>query len=362
MFSRRACAVTLIIAVCIVVLVAMNHITNPTRPEETTLPTYWPTEGWRNETPEKLDLDSPKLIAMVDQIKTSIPTIDSVVVIRHGYVAVEEYFGTFNATTKHHIYSCTKSIVGTLIGIALDSGEIISVDSKALDLLPNYQPENISDWKSELTLRNLLMMSSGLDSRDDYPDDWIWIDRLINAEDAVKYSLNLNITVQPGTLFKYTNANSHLLSAILIEKTGMATLTYAKRNLFEPLGIRDVMWRNDTSGRQWGFYGIYMTPRDMAKIGYLYLHEGTWDGKMIVSREWVRQATSKKIGADIFPGYGYQWWVNEGVGYYTAMGYAGQFIYVFPEKDMVVVFTGHGEENFENPRRLVSEFILPAVK
>ncbi len=167
----------------------------------------------------------------------------------------------------------------------LDRGEIISVDSKALDLLPNYQPENISDWKSKLTLRNLLMMLSGLDSRDDYPDDWIWIDRLINAEDAVKYSLNLDITVQPGTVFKYTNANSHLLSAILIEKTGMATLAYAKRNLFEPLGISNVMWRNDTSGRQWGFYGIYMTPRNMAKIGYLYLHEGTWDGKMIVSRE-----------------------------------------------------------------------------
>ncbi len=285
MFSRRAYAVTLIIVVCIEVLVAMNQNINPTHPEETTLPTYWPTEGWRNETPEKLDLDSPKLIAMVNQIKTSIPTIDSVIVIRHCYVAVEEYFGTFNATTKHHIYSCTKSIVSTLIGIALDRGEIISVNSKVLDLLPNYQPENISDWKSKLTLRNLLMMSSGLDSRDDYPDDWIWIDRLINAEDAVKYSLNLDITVQPGTVFKYTNANSHLLSAILIEKTGMATLAYAKRNLFEPLGISNVMWRNDTSGRQWGFYGIYMTPRDMAKIGYLYLHEGTWDGKMIVSRE-----------------------------------------------------------------------------
>jgi CubicO group peptidase (beta-lactamase class C family) len=362
MFSRRACAVALIIVVCIVVIVAINQNTTQTHPEDTTLPKYWPTEGWRKENPEKLGLDSPRLIAMVDQIRSRIPTIDGVVVIRHGYVAVDEYFGSFNATTKHHIYSCTKSVVSTLIGIALDRGEINSVDSKVLDLLPQYKPENINDWKSMLTLRNLLMMSSGLDSRDDYPDDWIWFDRLVGAEDAVKYSLDLRVTVQPGTVFKYTNANSHLLSAILTEKTGMTTLAYAKKKLFEPLGIRDVMWRNDTSGRQWGFYGLYMAPRDMAKIGYLYLHEGTWDGKMIVSGDWVRQATTKKIGSDIFPGYGYQWWVNEGGGYYTAMGYAGQFIYVFPEKDMVVVFTGHGEENFENPRRLVSEFILPAVK
>jgi len=307
-------------------------------------------------------LDGPKLVAMVNWIKTSIPTIDSVIVVRHGYVAFEEYFGIFNATTKHHIYSCTKSVISTLIGIAVDRGEIDSVDSRVLDLLPKYQPENMNDWKRELTLRNLLMMSSGLDSRDDYPDDWIWLDRLVNAEDTVKYSLDLNLTAKPGTVFKYTNANSHLLSAILIEKTGIATLTYAKRTLFEPLGIRDVKWRNDTSGRQWGFYGLYLTPRDMAKIGYLYLHEGAWDGKKIVSGDWVRQATSKKIGADIFSGYGYQWWVNESGGYYTALGYAGQFIYVFPEKDMVVIFTGQGEENFENPRKLVSEYILPAVK
>jgi CubicO group peptidase (beta-lactamase class C family) len=362
MFSRRACAFTLILAVCVVFLFMMYLNTTQTRSEENTLPTYWPTEGWRSETPGKLDLDSLKLVAMVDQIKMSIPTIDSVLVIRHGYVAVEEYFGTFNATTKHHIYSCTKSVVSTLIGVALDRGEIASVDLGVLDLLTQYQPENINDWKKKLTLKNLLMMSSGLDSRDDYTDNWIWLDRLVNAEDAVKYSLDLNVTVQPGTVFKYTDANSHLLSAILIEKTGMATLAYAKKNLFDPLGIHDVMWRNDTSGRQWGFYGLYMTPRDMAKIGYLYLHEGSWDGRMIVSEEWVREATSKKIGADIFPGYGYHWWVNESGGYYTAMGYAGQFIYVFPEKDLVVVFTGHGEENFENPRRLVSEFILPAVK
>jgi CubicO group peptidase (beta-lactamase class C family) len=108
------------------------------------LPTYWPTEGWRNETPEKLDLDSTKLVAMVDRIRTSIPTIDGVVVIRHGYVAVEEYFGVFNATTKHHIYSCTKSVVSTLIGIALDRGEINSVDSSPRSL-PKHQPENIND-------------------------------------------------------------------------------------------------------------------------------------------------------------------------------------------------------------------------
>jgi CubicO group peptidase (beta-lactamase class C family) len=306
-------------------------------------------------------MNSSKFDAMITHIKTSIPTIDSVVVIRHGYIAAEEYFGTFNATTKHHLYSCTKSVVGTLIGIAIDRKQINSVDSKVLDLLPEYHPGNMSDWKRDLTLRDLLVMSSGLDARDDYSDNWIGLDKLVNAKDTVQYALDLNITVKPGTVFKYTDANSHLLSAIIIEKTGTTTLTYAKKNLFEPLGISDIIWRNDTSGRQWGFYGLYMTPRDMAKI-YLYLNNGIWDSDKIVSEEWIMQATSRKMSADLLPGYGYQWWANKNTGYYTEAGYRGQFIYVFPDKDMVVVFTGHNELNFYNPGRLLTEFILPAVK
>ncbi len=343
-------------------VISINLGTRENGHTNTTQPTYWPTEVWRSETPEKLGINGSKLDAMITCIKTSIPTIDSVVVIRHGYVAAEEYFGTFNATTKHHLYSCTKSVVSTLIGIALDSKQIDGVDSKVLDLLPEYHPENMSDWKRDLTLRDLLVMSSGLDARDDYSDNWIWLNKLVNAQDAVQYALDLNVTVKPGTTFKYTDANSHLLSAIIIEKTGTATLTYAKKNLFDPLGIYNIIWKNDTSGRQWGFYGLYMTPRDMAKIGYLYLHNGIWDGKRIVSEEWIMQATSKKMDADLFPGYGFQWWVNKKGGYYTAAGYGGQFIYVFPDKDMVVVFTGHDEQNFYNPDRLLTEFILPAVK
>jgi len=326
------------------------------------LPVYWPTDSWKSSSPDSLGLNSIRLNTMITRIKTTMPTIDSVLVIRHGYIAVEEYFGSYNATTKHHVYSCTKSVVSTLVGIALDGGEIPSLDARVLDLLPEYMPGNMNDWKHNLTLKNLLTMTSGIDARDDYPDNWIWLDRLIEADDAVRYGLDLNVTVQPGTRFKYTNANSHLLSAIIIEKTGEATLTYAREKLFEPLGITDVKWRNDSKGRQWGFYGLFLRPQDMAKFGYLFLHDGFWDGRRIVSEAWIKQAVSRKIDSDIFPGYGFQWWVSERDGYYCAMGYAGQFIYVFPEKDMIVVFTGHNEENFENPRRLLNEYILPAVE
>ena len=206
--------------------------------------------------------DPLKIVAMATILEPCIPTIDSVIIIRHGYIAEEEYFGSYNATTNHHLYSCTKSVVSTLIGIALDRKQIDSVDSKVLDLLPNTI-RNMSDWKRDLTLKDLLMMSSGLDARDDYSDNWIWINRLINSQDAVRYALDLNVTVKPGTTFKYTDANSHILSAIIIRKP--PSPTYYARRTSSTTGNTDITWKNDTSGRQWGFWGLYMTPLDMQK-------------------------------------------------------------------------------------------------
>jgi len=328
--------------------------------EEIKLEKYWPTKDWRTAPHEDLGLDSNRIQSMINRIRNDMPTIDSFLVIRHGYIAAEGYFGSNNQTSKHHIYSCTKSVMSTLIGIAVESGEIPSVDSKVLDLLSNRRPSTTSPWKEEMTLKNLLTMTSGIDARDDYPDNWLWLDRMLNATDAIQYCLDLNVTVKPGTVFKYTNANSHILSAILEESTGRTTLEFAEEKFFTPLGIFDISWKNDTSGRMWGFYGLYLRTRDMAKIGYLWLQGGEWDGEQIVPISWVREATSKKMNADLFPGYAYQWWT--GNNFYCAMGYAGQFIYVFPEHDLIIVFTGHGQENWENPQILLRDYILPAIK
>jgi len=356
---RRTIIITgLIICSVIIVSCYLNSVAN--QPKETKLEMYWPTINWKAASPEGLGLDSSRLQSMVNKIRNDMPTIDSFLVIRHGYIAAEEYYGSYNETSKHHIYSCTKSVMSTLIGIAIDDGKIPSVDSKVLDLIPSHRPNTTSPWKEEITLENLLTMTSGIDARDDYPDNWLWLDRMLASEDAVQYCLDLNVTVKPGTVFKYTNANSHLLSAVLEESTGRTTLEYAKEKLFTPLGIYDVTWKNDISGRMWGFYGLYLRPRDMAKIGYIFLHDGEWDGDQIVPISWVREAASKKTDADLFPGYGYHWWT--GNNFYCAMGYAGQFIYIFPEQDLIIVFTGHGQENWGNPQTLVRDYVLPAIK
>jgi CubicO group peptidase (beta-lactamase class C family) len=337
-------------------LLYMNSLKVPEAPQ---LEEYWPTDGWRTAPLGDLGLDASRLSSMVDHIRRDLPTVDSVMVVRHGYVAVDEYFDSFASDQRHRVFSCTKSVTSTLVGLAIDDGLIPGLDAQVLGLLPGYEAGNVNDWKRSLTLRNLLPMASGIDARDDYPDNWLWLDRMLNAPDPVQYCLDLNVTVEPGTRFKYTNANSHLMSAIVKEVTGMPALEYAREKLFGPLGITNVEWEADAQGVNWGHDRLYMRPRDMAKLGLLFLRGGEWDGQQIVPTEWVSEATSRKMSADIFPGYGYQWWTGD--GFYCAMGYAGQFIYVFPGRDMVVVFTGRTMNNFENPRNLIRDYILPSV-
>jgi CubicO group peptidase (beta-lactamase class C family) len=347
-------------AACVIILgaAAFLYFSMLQEPEAPQLEEYWPTDEWRTAPPGDLGLDASRLSSMVDHIRRDIPTIDSVMVVRHGYVAVDEYFGSFTADQRHRIFSCTKSVIGTLVGLAIDEGLIPGLDSKILELLPGYEARNVNEWKTSLTLRHLLPMASGIDARDDYPDNWLWLDRMLGAPDPVQYCLDLNVTVQPGTQFKYTDANSHLLSAIVKKATGMPALDYAREKLFGPLGITDMEWEADPQGVNWGHDRLYMRQRDMAKLGLLFLRGGEWDGEQVVPEEWVSEATTRKMAADLFPGYAYQWWTGD--GFYCAMGYAGQFIYVFPGSDMVVVFTGRTMDNFENPRNIIRDYILPA--
>ncbi|MDY7040100.1 MAG: serine hydrolase, partial [Chloroflexota bacterium] len=153
-----------------------------------------------------------------------------------------------------------------------------------------------------------------------------------------------------------------LLSAIIQEMTGASALAFAEEHLFGPLGISDVEWPSNPQGITIGWGELRMKPHDMAKIGYLYLNEGLWDGEQVVPSAWVEKSTRKHIPATLQDGYGYQWWIDSS-GVYMALGYAGQFIFVVPEKDMVVVFTSNlDEERFYVPQTLLNDFIVPAAK
>jgi len=321
---------------------------------------YWPTDGWRTADARDVDLDLETLESMVAHIEGSDADVDSVSVVRHGYLVLDRYFPPFAVGQTHNVYSCTKSVVSTLIGIALDEGLLTSLDQRLLGILGDRTVQNSSASKEAITLAHLLTMSAGLDARDSYLYEWEGLVRMRESPDAVQYVLDLPMASEPGARFEYTNGVSHLLSAIVTETTGQSALAYAREKLFGPLGISSTTWDADSQGRNWGYAQLHLTPHDMAKIGLLFLNRGRWDASQIVSESWVDVATTRHLAATLVDGYGYQWWVDAS-GYYLALGYRGQFIFVVPGLDLVAVFTGASPETFDFTLPLIETYIIPAA-
>ena len=325
-------------------------------------PPYWPTDGWRTSTPEAQGMDSKMLANMLKVVLMEHYDVDSVLVVRHGHLVLDVYVYPFQANAKHPIHSCTKSITSILIGIAVAEGHIEGVDQPVLSFFSERTAANIDADKQAMTLEHLLTMASGLDCRDSYLYRWQGLDQMGQNDDWVQYMLDLPMAEPPGTRFEYCNGASFLLSAILQETTGMSARDFAEDRLFAPLGISDLVWPANPQGISIGWGQMQMRPHDMAKIGFLYLNQGRWNGKQLVPTEWVAASTRQHIDATLQDGYGYQWWVRDD-GVYMALGYAGQFIYVVPDKDMVVVFTSHlDERDFYVPQGLLDDYIIPAAR
>jgi CubicO group peptidase (beta-lactamase class C family) len=209
-----------------------------------------------------------------------------------------------------------------------------------------------------MTLENILTMSSGL--------DWVEGDetygKMYASADWVNMVMDLPMAEVPGKTFLYCSGCSHVLSAIVQNAVGESGLTFAQKNLFQPLGITDLRWETDRQKIPIGGWGLYLTPRDMAKLGYLYLHKGVWDGQQVVSSSWVNAATTRHIGTDGKLGYGYQWWIYPTHGAYAALGRYGQTIFVAPDLNLIVVTTAHIESGHDPIFNLIDNYILPAVK
>ena len=324
---------------------------------------YWPTEGWRTSTPEEQGIDSEMLADMLGAIRNERYDIDSVLVVRHGHMVLDAYIHPFGPDQRHTIHSCTKSIVSALIGIAIDKGYIGGADQAVLDILPDRSAANLDANKEAMTLEDVLTMSTGLKCRDSYLYGWRGLNEMRASEDWVQFVLDLPMAEEPGIRFEYCNSASFLLSAIIQETTGTSAAAFAEKHLFGPLGISDVVWPSNPQGINIGWGELRMRPHDMARIGYLYLNAGQWDGKQVVPAGWVEASTRKHVSARTLQnGYGYQWWIHPS-GMYMALGYAGQYIVVVPQKDMVVVFTSDlSERQFFVPQELLDDFILPAAK
>ena len=331
-------------------------------------PDHWPTKGWRTASPESQGMDSDSLVKMLDLIWEKNFDIHSVLVIRNGYMVLDAYSYPFDPEIPHHIDACTQSITSALVGIGIDKGYIKNISQPVLDFFPARVAKNLDATKKAMTLENLLTMTTGLKCSDPFlylqsgmmemiiPADW----RM--SKDWVQFIIDLPMVEEPGTRFEYCNGAPFLLSAILQEQTGMTTLSFAKKYLFEPLGISEVGWPSNPQGITLGYGQLFMRPHDMAKIGYLYLNNGLWDGEQIISSQWIIASTSKYIDTKLLPGYGYHWWIASPDAYIAA-GNKGQFIMVAPEKNIVAVFTGRlSPKDFIIPIDLLSSYIIAAVK
>lgn len=326
---------------------------------------YWPTENWEFKTPESQGMDSSTLDEISELIEYNNIIVDGIVIVRNGYVVYRESPSGFALNQRHMIQSCTKSFSSTLIGIALDMGLISSLDSSMLSFFPDRDIANVDERKERITLRHLLTMSPGWDWHEhDFPYTHPnnTLGQMWGAVDPIQYILDRPMSREPGVLHAYNSGTSMLLGAIIEEVSGIDAKTFAAQYLFQPLGIEDIQWIKlkdayHTDG------GLYMKVDDMARFGYLFLNNGTWDGQQIVSSDWVFEASKKHYQVSTSNiGYGFQWWTIDGSSVYQASGHYDQKIYVAPDHDLVVAIIANvADEDPHITDKIMFEFILPSI-
>lgn len=339
---------------------------------------YFPTTDWRTSSPQAQQLNKKILKQLFKRIRNNqISGIDSLLITRNGYLVKEEYFRGWGPDDLHTLQSDSKSVTSLLVGIALGQGKIPGVGEPVLSFFPEYRKiHNVDDRKVAMTLRDLLTMRTGLDWGED-PYEGSPLSQLNTCQcDWLKFVLDWPMRETPGTRFEYNSGGVILLAGVIRNATGINTDTFAQRYLFDPLGITQARWyygQPDNLPHTGG--GLNLRPRDMAKIGYLMLRNGRWENQQIVSADWVHESTSHAVTyprtfAHYPVDYGYLWWLlsldgravpnDPGDDIYAAAGAQGQWIFIIPKYDMVVVSTG-STSYFDNAVDFLYSDILPAV-
>ena len=352
---------------------------------------YWPTAGWRTAAPNQQGMDGAVLDDLDTQVPDRYPQVRSLLVVRHGYLVYERYWQGFDAADGHEIHSVTKSVTSALVGIALGERHLQGLDQTVGELLAAHLPKGADPRLRAVTIRQLLTMTGGLAGDvQEAGGDGRLSRRLFRSRDWVGHILGRRLAAKPGTTWAYSNASSHLLSAIVADATGQSTLAVARTRLFGPLGIHSdtvfeplavkpptpaqlqayrqaaVAWPRDPQGYHFGFGETKLPARDLAKLGYLYLNGGRWETTQVVPADYVRASTQphsnlRRLGPG--GGYGYQWWTTSMNLHasFAAIGIGGQRIVVIPDLDLVVVITCDAQQQREDAEDLVSQTIIPAI-
>lgn len=320
-------------------------------------------------------MNQENIIELEKTICTDYSNIAGITVHKNGRKYYENYFNGYTADTAFHVFSVTKSIVSALIGIAVDKGYIGSLDQRVLDFFPDYTPKRGEKTAQRVTIRDMMTMTTPFKYKS------APYTKYFTSESWVKSALDLMGGKGEIGQFRYTPLiGPDILSGILTKVTGQSTLGFAYENLFSPLGIdvtQDVVfhskeeqlsimkdhhesgWVADPQGINTAGWGLFITPSDMAKIGQLYLNRGAWNGRQLVSAEWIDESTRVHSHWDELKlSYGYLWWIIDGDSF-AAMGDGGNVIYVNTKKQMVVSIASLFKPTAKDRIELIKKYIEP---
>ncbi len=280
-----------------------------------------------------------------ERVAETLPRLYSLAVSWHGETIYEKYFRNKTPRALANLKSASKSVLAMLVGIAVDRGVVPDIDTKITEYFPELSNPN-DPLKRDITIRNLLMMRSGLATTSNRTYG-AWV----SSSNWVRFALNRPLEAAPGERMIYSTGNTHLLSALLTRAAGESTRDFAQEALGDPLGFDVVAWPRDPQGIYFGGNDMLMTPRQMMMIGETYLNDGRYDDQQVVSAGWVRESCDGPVREGRrSQRYGYGWWGGEFDTFQVcyAWGYGGQYIFVLPELDLVVVTSS---SPFDTPDR-----------
>ena len=304
-----------------------------------------------------------------ERLAIEVPAMSAFVVAYGENLVYERYANGLSARDVTDIWSSTKSMTSAAIGIAIGDGTL-ELGSRLGDVIPDRIPAGADPAVATITVEDLLRMCSGLQWNG--PTDYANLD---NASDWVARTLALPLVAAPGTAHTYNSGNSHVLSAVLQAATGQTLREFSQERILTPIGVEITDWLVSPQGESAGGWGLFITPREMAKFGYLFLNGGEWDGVQVVPSDWVEASTTfqvQPIESDNFgrgAGYGYHWWLDEidGIAAFFALGYGESLIYVVPSLDLVIAAATEFVPPLDLPgnqnryRFIIRETVLPGI-
>jgi CubicO group peptidase (beta-lactamase class C family) len=327
--------------------------------------------GWSTAEATRVGFDGRRLGDALEHAR-DLDFLRGLVIARNGYLVHEEYYGGHTRDSLADVRSVTKAVISTLVGIAIRDGLFSGVEQSLGELLP-ASAATLEPEKRAVSLLHLLTMTSGFDWHESGPvgySDWYF------AADHIRYLTDRPLSDAPGTRFNYNSAAAHLLSVVLTEQSGTATAEFARIHLLEPIGIDSTRWERLSGGYANGGSGFAVRPRDLARLGQLFLQHGASGIRQVVPTAWTLEATTPRFDAFAADdplrslNYGYLWWIEPVAPHpaFFAWGYGGQFLYIVPSLNLVIVTTSEwrvagtaGTDQAARALSLIIDHIIPAA-